>query len=206
MNSAIISRLPSVLAEPDFLAPIDHARLLEDSLLSEAAYVPSSVFNYDDGQESFTAGRDPKVRTSVVRRLPKELSELFKEKVLSDADRIAREIGVAFPEQRGFEIEAIQNGDGAFFSTHIDTTRGPLASRRVISAVYYYSKSPRQFSGGALKLYSLDRSNSITIEPDDNKIVFFSSMFPHEVLPVSLPSDAFENGRFSVNCWVHKLL
>jgi len=204
MTSSVASLLPRVFVVQDFLDSSAHARLLEESLRSESAHSPRSVSNYDESAKNITDGADSNIRRSVVRRLPKDLSDLFKGKVLQDADRIAEQIGVAFPEQSKIEIEAVQNGDGAFFSAHTDTTRGPFASRRVISSVYYYSKTPKQFSGGALKLYSLDRSASLTVEPDDNTIVFFSSMFLHEVLPISLPSGAFEDGRFSVNCWVHK--
>lgn len=201
-----MSRLPRVLIQRDFLNAADHARLLDESLRVEDDYVPSSIFKYTDDMDDIAIGKDNKTRKSLVRQLPKDQAKLIKDKVLSCSDRIEAEIGVSFPSECKFEIEAVQNGDGAFFATHTDTTRGPLATRRVISAVYYYSKNPRVFSGGELKLYSLDRSASICVEPEDNSIVFFSSMFAHEVLPVSLKTGAFGDGRFSVNCWVHKVI
>lgn len=206
MTSNILSKLPSVLVDPDFLEAEDHARLLDEALASEDEYKPSLIGHYDNGREDSGGRVNKTVRQSAARRLPKEFAAIFKARVLEDADKIARQIGVAFPEERKFEIEAVHSGDGAFFATHYDTNRGPLTSRRVISAVYYYCKAPKQFSGGGLRLYSLDQSASMTVEPNDNTVVFFPSMFPHEVLPVSLPSNTFEDGRFSVNCWIHKLV
>jgi SM-20-related protein len=34
--------------------------------------------------------------------------------------------------------------------------------------------------------------------------VFFDSHLMHEVLPVSVPSGAFEDWRFTVNGWLHR--
>ncbi len=206
MTTNILSKLPSVLVDTNFLDADDHARMLEEALASEDEYEPSLIGHYDDGLENSGGRVNETVRQSAARRLPQELARIFKARVLRDADKIAERIGVAFPEEQKFELEAVRSGDGDFFATHYDTNRGPLTSRRVISAVYYYCKTPRRFSGGGLRLYSLDQSTSMTVEPNDNTVVIFPSMFPHEVLPVSLPSDTFEDGRFSVNCWIHKLV
>jgi SM-20-related protein len=79
--------------------------------------------------------------------------------------------------------------------------------RRVVSAVYYFHRLPKSFSGGALRVYPLagrEKSNTfVEIEPVNDTLVFFPWWFPHEVLPVVCPSGQFEDSRFAVNCWVY---
>ena len=76
------------------------------------------------------------------------------------------------------------------------------------SAVYYFHRSPKSFSGGALRLYSFEASEErgtfVDIEPTNDTLVFFPSWFPHEVRPVVCPSGRFEDSRFAINCWVHR--
>lgn len=199
-----MARLPRVHVERDFLAPKDHAALLAETLEAQALYQSSTISRYEEDMTRISGQVDPSVRHSNVRKLPKIFSAKFEEKLLALQSTIERTTGVEFPEARRFEIESVHSGDGALFTAHIDTNRGPQSSRRVISAVYYYSRTPAAFSGGQLKLYSLDRSGSITVEPEDNTMVLFPSMFLHEVLPVSVPSGEWADGRFSVNCWVHR--
>jgi SM-20-related protein len=109
-----------------------------------------------------------------------------------------------------FELELVTHGDGAFFVRHIDTTthQEHLDSHRVISAVYYFYALPKAFSGGVLRLHSLaatgQQGTFIDITPDYDTLVFFPSMFPHEVLPVNCPSRQFLDSRFSINCWIHR--
>jgi Rps23 Pro-64 3,4-dihydroxylase Tpa1-like proline 4-hydroxylase len=42
------------------------------------------------------------------------------------------------------------------------------------------------------------------VEPRNNSIVFFLSRYLHEVLPVSCPSKAFADSRFTINGWVRR--
>jgi Rps23 Pro-64 3,4-dihydroxylase Tpa1-like proline 4-hydroxylase len=109
-----------------------------------------------------------------------------------------------------FEFEMVAHGDGAFFSRHIDTftQKKGLTSNRIISSVYYFHAPPKAFSGGALRLHSLSAGHQqatfIDIEPEHDTLVFFSSWFPHEVLPVHVPSGRFMDSRFAINCWIHR--
>lgn len=202
--SRVTSRLPRVHVERAFLSPDDHAALLAETLAAQSQYRSSSISRYRDDRTLSGGQVDPTVRNSHVRKLPKAFASKFREKLFSLQDTIQQTTGVQFPHRRGLEIEAVHSGDGALFTAHIDTNRGPQSSHRVISAVYYYSQTPAAFSGGQLRLFSLDRSASRTIEPENNTMVIFPSMFLHEVLPVSVPSGEWKDGRFSVNCWVHR--
>ena len=80
---------------------------------------------------------------------------------------------------------------------------------RVISAVYYFYREPKGFSGGALRLYRFGAdaqdpaadAGSIAFEPRQNSLVCFPSWAKHKVEAVSCPSGKFEDYRFGLNCW-----
>jgi SM-20-related protein len=102
-----------------------------------------------------------------------------------------------------FEVELVAHGDGAFFALHYDTI---TYRRRIISAVYYFHAMPKTFSGGVLRLHSMaaikQQGTFIDIPPECDTLVFFSSIFPHEVLPIKLPSARFLDSRFAINIWL----
>jgi Rps23 Pro-64 3,4-dihydroxylase Tpa1-like proline 4-hydroxylase len=104
----------------------------------------------------------------------------------------------------------VAHGDGAFFTEHnyIAVEDKKFVVRRVVTAVYYFHRLPKAFSGGVLRIYPLAGSKNSTafvdIEPTSDTLVFFPSWFPHEVLPVTCPSDWFEDSRFAIDYWVHR--
>ena len=104
------------------------------------------------------------------------------------------------------ELEMVAHGDGAFFLRHADTViRREMTSYRAISAVYYFHRLPKSFSGGVLRLHSIGSKEGsfVDIEPTNDRLIFFPSWFPHEVTPVICPSGRFEDSRFSINCWIY---
>lgn len=109
----------------------------------------------------------------------------------------------------GLNWKMVAHGDGAFFTEHCDTVVDgrKLAVSRIISAVYYFHRLPKSFSGGVLRIYPLtgrEKSDAfVEVEPLNDTLVFFPSWFPHEVLPVSCPTGQFEDSRFAINCWVY---
>jgi Rps23 Pro-64 3,4-dihydroxylase Tpa1-like proline 4-hydroxylase len=113
------------------------------------------------------------------------------------------------PFKSTVELELVAHGDGAFFARHIDTLTGGEhrgGHHRIISAVYYFNTLPKAFSGGVLRLHSLAATSEqgafVDIPPDYDTLVFFPSMYPHEVLPVQSPSGKFLDSRFAINCWI----
>ena len=72
--------------------------------------------------------------------------------------------------------------------------------------------SPKQFSGGELRIYDSRRENDNyvptanyrTIVPEQNQLVLFASGLSHEITPVDCPSGQFADSRFTVNGWIHK--
>ena len=109
-------------------------------------------------------------------------------------------------EPSRFEFEMAAHGDGAFCKRRRYNFIGKdPKSRRFISAVYYFHRTPKVFSGGTLRIHSFTGSNGVFVdmEPTNDTLVFFPSWFPHEVLPVICPSDRFEDLHFAINWWVH---
>jgi SM-20-related protein len=118
-------------------------------------------------------------------------------------------LGCAPFEPSQFEMEMVAHGDGALFTRHCDVVIRPnMPGGRVISAVYYFHRLPKSFSGGVLRLNSMVASGKegsfVDIQPTNDTLVFFQSWFPHEVMPVVCPSGLFEDSRFAINCWVHR--
>lgn len=107
------------------------------------------------------------------------------------------------------ELELVAHNDGAFFAIHSDTYSAsqPARGDRMLSAVYYFHDASARFTGGALRLHRVGQpagAGAIDISPEGDRLVVFPSWWPHEVSRVSCASGAFEDSRFSLNCWVHR--
>ena len=81
---------------------------------------------------------------------------------------------------------------------------------RMITLVYYFNKEPKKYKGGEIQFTRspisdgkiFDKNQTpITITPENNMMVVFSSKVAHTVLPTTSPK-TFDSGRFSVNIWV----
>jgi predicted 2-oxoglutarate/Fe(II)-dependent dioxygenase YbiX len=102
--------------------------------------------------------------------------------------------------QRAFPIGHIEaqitaSNDGDYFRLHQDG--GPDDTRQ-ISFVYFLHNEPHRFSGGELRI------GADVVMPQGDTLILFPSVRPHEVLPLSLPSGAFADSRFTVNGWIHR--
>ena len=103
--------------------------------------------------------------------------------------------------------------DGGYIGEHIDTLTG-ATSVRILSCVYYFAAMPHRFSGGELRLYGFPqrsvagtepaRPALVELAPETDSLIFFPSWLRHEVLPVHVPSGAWADSRFTVNCWIHR--
>ena len=74
-----------------------------------------------------------------------------------------------------------------------------------MSAVLYYNREPKAFSGGTLRLSRFGGRewprDGVEIEPKQNSLLVFPSWAIHEVTRVDCPSGAFEYYRFAINAW-----
>jgi len=174
------------------------------------SFFPSGV-----GHEE-TARIDLNVRRSSTAKNLGDLKEELRARVRAILPVMFRRLGTETFEPSKLELEMVAHGDGAFFTEHRDTiiqgeesTEGQkFVARRIISAVYYFHRLPKSFTGGVLRIYPATGRNKssafVEIEPTNDTFVFFPSWFPHEVLPVVCPSLQFEDSRFAINCWVHR--
>jgi predicted 2-oxoglutarate/Fe(II)-dependent dioxygenase YbiX len=109
------------------------------------------------------------------------------------------------PREFGFACYS----DGSYFKTHVDTLER-VESIRILSCIYYFAETPRRFSGGELRIHGFPdpfRGSPrpiVDVQPETDKLVIFPSLLDHEVLPVQVPSKAWRDGRFTVNCWIHR--
>jgi SM-20-related protein len=119
------------------------------------------------------------------------------------------QFGLIEPAVEPREFEFACYGDGGYFRMHVDTT-DRLDRIRILSCVYYFAATPPRFSGGELRLRGFpDPSHGaagpvVDITPETDMLVIFPSWLEHEVLPVHVPSKAWRDGRFSINCWIHR--
>jgi SM-20-related protein len=103
--------------------------------------------------------------------------------------------------------------DGGYIGEHIDTL-SRATSVRILSSVYYFAAMPHRFSGGELRLYGFPQRSAagaepsrppfVELAPETDSLIFFPSWLRHEVLPVRVPSGAWADSRFTINCWVHR--
>ena len=154
---------------------------------------------------------DLKLRRSMKLKQLGDLEGELEARARETLPAMVQQLGATRFEPSKFELEMVAHGDGAFYAKHRDTnvfSSDPFANGRIISAVYYFHRVPKSFSGGLLRIYSFagdkDTDAFVDIEPTNDTLVFFPSWFPHEVLPVACPSGLFEDSRFAINCWVRR--
>jgi Rps23 Pro-64 3,4-dihydroxylase Tpa1-like proline 4-hydroxylase len=186
-------KIPSYGFVRDWLGSETVARLLSYAQLNEHDFVDSKI----------ASGLDPTRRISKTAGLGSFKSEI-NEKIRQLVPAMFESLRIA-PFEPTFELELVAHGDTAFFARHIDTLKH---HHRILSAVYYFYRLPKSFSGGVLRLHSLAASGRqgtfIDISPDYDTLVFFPSIFPHEVLPISVASGEFLDSRFAINCWMYR--
>ena len=122
-------------------------------------------------------------------------------------EQLCHATGIAPFSIGGWDIELAAHRDGGIFHEHIDTmtaqNRNVPAGDRMISLVYYLHNRPARFSGGSLAIMPYaGGGDPAKIAPLHNRLVAFPSIARHAVEPVSVPGDAWEDARFSVNCWL----
>lgn len=188
------------LRQPDFLDPDLHAALLDWALANEARFVPAGL---DRGTV------DPDVRIALSLRDLGPVRAPLEARIAEAVPGWIAALRVTSFETSDVELELVAHNDGAHFTLHSDTYNRDHASRgdRMLSAVYYFHREPKSFTGGALRLHRLGAAPGdpgTDIAPDQNSLVVFPSWGPHEVMRVECPSRAFADSRFAVNCWVYR--
>ena len=185
----------------DFLDQDTASRLLDHALRNRELFEPATTTK--DGEasqyrEDRKADSLPDLGSS---------SEDFSAAVEARFDELCQAIGMEPFALAGMDIELAVHRDGGFFLPHIDTMteadRAFMEGDRLISLVYYMHLPGARFSGGHLSLLPfVGDAEPKRIAPRHNRLVAFPSFARHEVERISVPGDAWEDARFSINCWL----
>lgn len=182
----------------DFLTAAEHQYVLDWAIAQAPAFVPSTTStNAIDYRKSM-----------VLYHLP-DIEVLFHDRIQAILPDVLRQLAIAPFVPSQIETQLTAHNDGHYYQIHNDNG-SPDTSTRQLTYVYYFHQTPKAFTGGELRLYdSLVRRNVYVqsesfrlVEPSDNSIVFFPSHYMHEVLPISCPSRAFTDSRFTINGWI----
>lgn len=193
--------LPSYYVQIDnFFKPKEYKRLLEYVLKKESAFAPTN-----------TSTNDENYRRSMVLYSFPEFSELILKKIQGMIPDVISKLGLPPFSASQIETQMTSHNDGNYYKIHNDNG-SPDTATRELTYVYYFYREPKPFSGGELLIYDSKISDNLyvnaetfkTVEPRNNSIVFFLSRYMHEVLPVSCPSKAFADSRFTINGWVRR--
>jgi SM-20-related protein len=187
----------------EFLGPEIRSLLYQFACANKERFAPTLV----------GANSELKKMVRVSHRLTElgAMREVLEQRVSAEVPRLVADLRLTPFKPSGYEIELVAHGDGAFYGRHLDlftgSERTDPGGDRLISVVYYFYREPKSFKGGELRLYPLPSPASpeelrLEILPEQDTAVAFSSWMAHEVMPVSCPSCAFADSRFSVNCWV----
>ncbi|MEZ0243718.1 MAG: 2OG-Fe(II) oxygenase [Sphingomonas sp.] len=195
----IFHRLPPYVVRRDFLSPRDHADLLAWTLANKALFKPATVTG--------NVVR-PRFRSALHFKGEADWTGMLRARVMAILPDLIAEVGlVAFSSDK-LEIEMVAYQDGGFILRHVDTgtSEARSARDRIASAVYYFHREPKPFSGGELRLMPLKpppegMPGHVDIAPEQNSLVAFPSWAPHEVLPVRAATPRFEDSRFAINLW-----
>jgi SM-20-related protein len=189
-----------VIQIDEFLPPEEHQDLLEFILARESEFVSTSTSTGDLDYR----------KSSVLYAFPK-FSQLISDRIHSILPDVLAEFNIPLFQASQVESQLTAHNDGNYYKIHNDNGSADTASRE-LTYVYYFNRSPKQFSGGELRVYDSKVENNFyvqadtfqDVEPRDNSIVFFLSRYMHEVLPIACPSRQFADSRFTINGWVRR--
>jgi Rps23 Pro-64 3,4-dihydroxylase Tpa1-like proline 4-hydroxylase len=197
----VLDSLTSQFVQIDnFLTKEETSLLLDYVLQNESEFVPTSTSTNDlNYRRSMTIYSFPEFSQLITKRIKAILPDVFRKLNLE-----------SFPISE-IETQLTSHNDGNYYKIHNDNGSTDTATRE-FTYVYYFYREPKAFSGGELLIYDSKIENNFyvnadtfhTVEPRNNSIVFFLSRYLHEVLPVSCPSQAFADSRFTINGWVRR--
>jgi Rps23 Pro-64 3,4-dihydroxylase Tpa1-like proline 4-hydroxylase len=193
--------LPSYFVQvQDFLSATELEQLFDFVIKQENNFLPTT--NSDN---------DPDYRRSMFLPSFEPFSELLVNRVKAAVPQLVNHLKIAPFQIDYVEAQLTAHNDGNYYKVHNDSG-SPDTATRELSYVYYFNREPKAFFGGELTIYDSKIENNFyvaadsfqTVQPLNNSIVFFLSRYMHEVLPVSCPSQAFSDSRFTINGWVRK--
>jgi len=185
----------------NFLTPKEHQELINYVIERERQFLPT-----------MTSTNDANYRRSMVLHSFPEFSQLILQRVRDILPEVLSQLNLPTSFSiADIEAQLTTHNDGNYYKIHNDNG-SPDTANRFFTYVYYFYREPKSFTGGQLRMYDSKVENNFyvaaetytDIEPLNNRVVFFLSRYMHEVLPVSCPSQAFGDGRFTINGWVRR--
>lgn len=188
----------------NFLSPEEHQALLDYAIKQER--------NYELTGPATNTPDYPEHRDSLVLYYSPEFADIILNRVRAVFWKALEQLEITpFPITH-IDAQLTAHNHGHYFRLHNDNG-SERDETRMLTYVYYFNREPKAFTGGELLLYDTQwqgqyayskLENFQTIEPLNNRIIFFYSGLMHEVLPISCPSKRFADSRFTINGWVRK--
>ena len=190
----------SVLTCEEFLAPGELAALRDFVLSREADFAAGTLVAGDDA--GVFVDRSFRAAETLFDLGP--FRDLFESRIGRYLPFVCERLGFPQIDQHWFEFQLAAIPDGGFFRRHDDNSHSATRTRQ-LTCVFYFYCSPSPPAGGELRFSPKGAwRGPRAFQPLANRMVFFDSSLPHEVLPVRSSSDRFEASRFTVNGWVHQ--
>lgn len=130
-----------------------------------------------------------------------DLYAAFSARLLSFMPDIRR-VFPQVPETPDIEMQLTSHTTGEYFKRHLDNASEDTKLREVTYVFYYTLEDEQRFTGGELILETY--AGTYTIQPKHNTIIMFPSGCWHEVRPVDVPSNRWEDSRMTLNGWLRR--
>lgn len=191
---------PEYMIIDNFLGHDEHLDMLAHALQQKAAFNPGSVA---------TGEQTARENLVILDFAQHAHSTLLCNRLLTWFPQILQALRMdPFPVQQ-VESQLTASNDGHYYRAHLDTDEDS-GILRALTCVYYFSKQPTQFTGGALRIYDSlvcegqrrQAESFREVDPVSNRMVVFPSDSFHELLPIRCPSRQFEDSRFSITNWI----
>lgn len=143
-------------------------------------------------------------RSALFRKAPKAIAELFRLRLFFHLPFVQGVLGYPPFQPQMVETQITASNEGDFFRRHNDDVDAAIPTRE-LTYVYYCHRCPRQFEHGELLLYppAAGASRAVIMAPVRNRILLFPSFLTHEVTMVRCRSKRFQDGRITINGWIH---
>ena len=191
----------------EFLSDDGAAAVLEECIMLERVYSPARIFDGPHATKIDTSFRKNDVlylddtfknapeKSAILGSLKKTIWEPKCLEIWHQGYTVLDDICSA----TAHEMVVSRYGNCDFYGQHRDTRYDHIQRRRC-TIVYYVNRQPERFTGGAITFAEDDQK--LTVTPKHNRAVVFPSHLLHEVEKVRLESEAWADGRFSINYWM----
>jgi Rps23 Pro-64 3,4-dihydroxylase Tpa1-like proline 4-hydroxylase len=198
-----------------FLSGSEIAWLMELTFAAESRFVRSRLTVDESGlaRSQLPDQRDD-YRHSLMLSAPHEVSELMTAKIKAVMPQAMAQLRIRSFAVGRIDCQITASVEGSYFKAHTDAGLVNETVKRQLTYVYYFNREPKGFTGGELRIYDgrirdgklgAAMDSYQVVEPRHNSIVFFRATLLHEVMPVTVPSKAFRDARFTVNGWVDRV-